>query len=206
MHFKITKLVAILLLVAGCGSTQTYHKVTTEQANDAWHPHAIETIVVIADTEDRGERVGSETVFADHLRSRGMNAIASYEFLPNLGSIDTSQEAKDAFASRNIDAVISIGVAKPASGYERSTYWEARGLAVMLGSDNSRAWGDLADLDDYYTQGEHSLDIGLWDAKSMQPIWHAQTDSNEWDAGSGGVARLAEAVAEMLVQRGYIRP
>ena len=56
--------------------------------------------------------------------------------------------------------------------------------------ENTQARGNLADSSSYWHQGELSLDIGLWDAKTMDAIWYAQTDSNEWDEGSASVARL----------------
>ena len=194
---------ACLLLITACGTSQTYHKVVTEETNPAWQPRAIDKVAVVAVTQDRGERIGSETVFADRLRQQGYEVVASHQLFPNLDDIDTTDEAKQAMAAEGVDGVLTVGVARTASGYDRSDYWEARGWAYMLGSDNSRAWGDLADINSYWTQGEYSLDIGLWDAKTLQPIWHAQTDSNEWDEGSGGVQRLADSIADMLRQRGF---
>ncbi len=196
--------IAALLLLAGCGTSETFHKVTTEERNPDWQAVGINRIMVVAVTEDRGERLGSETVFVDRFKQLGIDAEASYNVFPDLNSIDTSDEAAMAMAGHDIDAVLTIGVAKPAAGYDRGAYWEARGWAYLLGSDNSRAWGNLADINNYWSQGEHSVDIGLWDAKAMQPIWHAQTDSNEWDESSAGVQRLAEAIAGMLSERGLI--
>ena len=192
-----------LLFVTACGTTQTYHRVVTEETNPAWQQRSIDKLAVVAVTQDRGERVGSETVFVDQLRQQGYDVVASHQLVPNLADVDTTAEAAQAWAAEGIDGVLTVGVAKTASGYDRSAYWEARGWAYLLGSDNTRAWGDLADINSYWTQGEYSLDIGLWDAKTLQPIWHAQTNSNEWEEGSAGVQRLADSIADMLRQRGF---
>ncbi len=125
---------------------------------------------------------------------------------PNLDSLDTGKKAITALAERNVDAVLTIAVAKDAKSYDRTDYWATRGWAAVLGSDNTDAWGNLADAASYWQQGEYSLDIGLWDAKSMDAIWHAQTDSNEWDEGSTGVSRLADFMAETLISRGFVQP
>ncbi len=198
--------VAALGLLGSCGTTQTYHKITTEQRNAAWQQIPLSRIAVVAVTPDRAERIGSETVFADQLRQNGIDAIISHDFAPNLDSLDTGKEAIAVLAEKNVDAVLTIAVAKDTKSYDRGDYWEARGWAAILGSDNTDAWGNLADSASYWQQGEYSLDIGLWDAKSMDAIWHAQTDSNEWDEGSAGVARLADFVAETLTSRGFVRP
>jgi hypothetical protein len=100
---------------------------------------------------------------------------------------------------RLADAVLTISVAKEVQGYDRTDYWTAHGWAAMPGSSNTDAWGNLADASSYWERGQYSLDIGLWDAKSVEPIWHAQTDSNEWDACSTGVSRLADLMAETLI-------
>ena len=198
--------VAALGLLGSCGTTQTYHNIKSEKRNDAWQQVPIKRIAVVAVTPDRGERIGSETVFADQLRQNGIDAIISYDFAPNLDSLDTGREAITALAQRNVDAVLTISVAKDAKSYDRTDYWATRGWAAVLGSDNTDAWGNLADAASYWQQGEYSLDIGLWDAKSMNAIWHAQTDSNEWDEGSAGVSRLADFMAETLISRGFVRP
>lgn len=203
IHYLVAA--AATLITAACGTSQTYHHVTTEQTNDAWQPRPINRVAVVAITTDRGERVGSETVFVDHLQQKGFNVIASYQFAPALTEFDTTSEASSTWAGQDVDAVLTIGVAEPAAGYDRSAYWEARGWAWLLGSDRGQAWGNLADSASYWQQGEYSLDIGLWDAHTMQPIWHAQTDSNEWDEGSSGVARLADSVADMLIERGFVQ-
>ena len=143
---------------------------------------------------------------ADQLRQIGIDAIISHDFAPNLNDLDTNKEAITALAERNVDAVLTIAVAKDAKGYDRTDYWATRGWAAVLGSDNTDAWGNLADAASYWQQGEYLLDIGLWDAKSMDAIWHAQTDSNEWDEGSAGVSRLADFVAETLSSRGFVQP
>ena len=200
---KIALAATCLLLITACGTSQTYHNVVTEETNPAWQKRSIDKVAVVAVTQDRGERVGSETVFADRLTQQGYNVVASHQVFPNLADIDTTEEAARAWAAEGIDGVLTVGVAKSASGYDRTDYWQARGWAYLLGSDNTRAWGDLADINSYWSQGEYSLDVGLWDAKTMQPIWHAQTDSNEWDEGSAGTQRLADGIAEMLRQRGF---
>ena len=200
---KIVLAAACLLLVSACGTSQTYHRVVTEETNPAWQQRQIDKVAVVAVTQDRGERIGSETVFADRLRQQGYDVVASHRIVPNLADLDTTEEAAQAWAAQGIDGVLTVGVAQSATGYDRTDYWEARGWAYLLGSNNTRAWGDLADINSYWTQGEYSLDIGLWDAKSLQPIWHAQTDSNEWDEGSAGTQRLADSIADMLRQRGF---
>jgi hypothetical protein len=177
----------LLVVTAGCGTTQTYHNITSGQRNDAWLQVPINRIAVVAVMDDRGGRVGSETVFGDELKQMGIDAIVTYDFAPNLESIDTTAEVVSMLAERNIDAALTIAVAQAAAGYDGGDYWEARGCAYLLGSDNTRAWGDLADAASYYNQRQHALDIGLWDGKSMDAFWHAQTDSDEFDEGSAGV-------------------
>ena len=196
--------ILVCLLLTACGTSQTYHNVTTEQRNSAWQAVPLNRIAVVAVSNDRGERIASETVFADRMSALGIETVSSYEFVPQLAMLDSVDELKAVMAERNVDAVLAVAAAEAAEGYDRGAYWEARGWAYLLGSNNTSAWGNLADAASYWQQGEHSLDIGLWDAKTAQPIWHAQTDSNEWDAGSSGVERLADSIAAMLVERGLI--
>jgi len=193
-------------LICGCGTSQTYHNIKSEQRNEAWQQIPIKLIAVVAVTLDRGERIASETVFVDQLRQHGIDAIISHDFAPNLDNVDTKTEAITALAVRNVDAVLTVSVAKEAQGYDRTDYWVARGWAAMLGSRSTDSWENIADASSYWEQGEYSLDIGLWDAQSLGPIWYAQTDSNEWDTGSAGVSRLADAVAEALISRGLVQP
>ena len=104
-------------------------------------------------------------MFADQLQQLGIDAVNSYDFAPDLNNIDESAEAERAFTERNIDAVLMIAVAQDAAGYDRTDYYAARGWAALLGARNTDSWGNLADAASYWQQGEHSLDISLWDAK-----------------------------------------
>ena len=49
------------------------------------------------------------------------------------------------------------------------------------------------------------MDICLWDAKTLKPIWHATTDSYDKDRGIDGMKRTAQFIAKALKDRGYVK-
>ncbi len=196
---------AFVAVLAGCGSTETRHDITTEERNPAWSGEAIRRIAVLAVSDDRVERISSEEVFADRMTSGGIDTIATHGFVPKLDLLDSDAELASLMGEKNVDAVLALALIEPVTEYDRSAYWSARGWAFLLGSNNSRAWGDLADTASYWQQGRYSLEITLWDARTAEYIWRAETDSKEWDNGQAGVEKLADAVGRMLQQRGLVK-
>ena len=78
---------------------------------------------------------------------------------------------------------------------------------ILLRADSRQARGvaNLKDVSDYYGQGKLTLDIGLWDADTLKPIWNATTDSYEFDRGAQGVQNLADFMIAKLAERGFIK-
>ncbi len=189
-------------------STATTHSIKTENRNPDWQPIALKNIAVVAVTDDRAERVSSESVFAEELTAKAVDASPTFDFIPRLSSLDTEEEARRAFDGKDFDAILTIGIIESRDQYQYEDYYSTYGWMILLGADSRQARGvaNLKDVSDYYGQGKLTLDIGLWDADTLEPIWNATTDSYEFGRGAQGVQNLADFMITTLAERGFIKP
>ena len=57
---------------------------------------------------------------------------------------------------------------------------------------------------DEYESGKFVLAIGVWDPRTLEPIWTATTASYDLERGPEQVKRVADFVVEALRERGLL--
>ena len=56
----------------------------------------------------------------------------------------------------------------------------------------------------HYESGKFVLDVGLWDAATLRPVWRATTESYTHDAESEMHKGVSRFVLDSLSERGFI--
>jgi len=203
---KTSGLIVMLALATAC-STTTSNRFKTEERNPAWQARELDKVLVIG-VYDRSYRIAAESVFAAELKEQGINAMTSYEVFPDLQKMGEAAEVKQKLDELGIDAVLSIATLESRPEYDREDWWSTYGWMAILGAESQQARGvaNLQDASDYYSQGEMELDIGLFDAKSLQPIWNAVTESYAFNQGDADeVKELADFMVGELTARGIFK-
>ena len=206
MFFTQTKtycVIGMLALATAC-STAPANRIKTEESNPEWQARKLDKVLVL-EVYDRTYRISAESVFAAELKEQGINAMTSYEAFPDLQQMGEASQVKQKLDQLDVDAVLTIATLESRQQYDREDWWATYGLLQILGADSERAggWADVQDASDYYSQGELELDVSLFDAKSLQPIWNATTDSYMFNQGdSGEVTQLADFMVAELAARG----
>jgi len=198
--------IIVLALATACSTTNS-NQIKTEERNPNWQARELDKVLVIG-VYDRTYRISAESVFAAELQEQGINAMTSYEVFPDLQQMGEASEVKPKLDQLDVDAVLTIATVESRQQYDRGDWWATYGLLTVLGADSDRAgdWADVQDASDYYSQGELELDVSLFDAKSLQPIWNATTDSYMFNQGDADeVTQLADFMVAELAARGIFR-
>ena len=200
-------LMVLVLTVTAC-STTTKHEIDSENANAKWNEEPYDQLAIVSVTDNRSVRIANESVFVDQLRSHGVEAHTTYDLATDLSKMSSNTAIHDAMSTSSADAILAIAVVESAKAYKHSDWYETYGLLALVGmsSENAARVADIGDTEDYYAQGKLALEITLFDARTLEPVWTASTRSYEMDEGAEGARKLADFMVEAMLQRGYIRP
>lgn len=197
---------AVALVLATACSTATANKIKSEHRNPEWEARKLDKVLVVG-VYERSHRIAAESVFVEQLKEHGIDAVTSYEAFADIEKMIDADSVRQKLEELDVDAVISIATLKSRPQYEHSNWWGTYGLMRLLGASQQQAGGfaTLGDTSDYYSQGELHLEVSLYDAISLDPIWIGETDSYMFNQGSADeVQQLADFLVGVLTQRGIL--
>ena len=166
--------VAACALAAACASTDTRHAVESETFDEAWRGRAVGQVLVVAMFPDPGHRVSAETAFCARAQEAGVDARSGYEAFPDLSVLEDEAALRSVLNRQGCDTVLTVTLLDEGESFDYED-WAAKYAAVRLVS--SGFFTRMQGYSDYYESGKYVLDLGLWDAATLDPVWHATTDS-----------------------------
>jgi len=192
----------IALFVTACGSNAP-HQIDQEEMSVAIGGQKFSDLLVIGVYDDRTYRVTAETAFAEQLKSQGIKASPSYDFMRDLSNLENNVTIAEQLATRSYDGVLVIATLDEGYDYDGGDYFETSGMVYLLGGEPGAAT-DTGSFIAWAGSGYYSLYIGLWDSKTGQPVWQISTDSETTGSESGDTRALADFVASTLREKGLL--
>jgi hypothetical protein len=196
-------IVALVLaaLLGACSSTP--HKVYDEEMSSEWSGKAYENLLVIGAYTDRPFRVGAESQFVEELKSRGVQATASYTLIPDTTDLDSNTEIQEKLATMPNDAVLIVATLDEGYDYDVGDYYATRGMVSLLGGQPGAAT-DMGAFISWAGSGKYSLYIGLWDVQQYKQVWQISTSSATTGSASEDMKALADFVVDTLRGKGML--
>ncbi|MEM9383222.1 MAG: hypothetical protein AAGB93_24975 [Planctomycetota bacterium] len=185
-------------LLAACTSTQ--HEIENEQLGEAWDGRPRANLLVVGLYEEQTDRVSIESVLAARLTAQGVTASPSYSVLPDLAA-DADAIART-IAGGGYDGVLTMATLEGGEQFDYEAHQEAYAMVRLLGSEGT--FTRLGGYADQAAAAQHLLDFGLFDAKTLEPLWNATTDSREADTGAAGIERLSDWLVGELRSRSLV--
>lgn len=206
MIFQTKYLFLLLLatLVMNTCSTAPRHEIKSENRDPDWDVDPFNKILVIGVYDDKSFRISNESVFAAELSEKAVSASPSYELFPNLDALDDEAEIREALAGKDFDAILTIATIDAGDDYDTEGWNTQYNIFSILGSDRGAHWTQLAGQLDYYESGKFVLDIGLFDSKTLKPVWNATTESYSQEGASEQVKTIADFMIKVLKERKFI--
>ena len=199
----------VLLLIAGAVlltacSTATRHIIKTENQDPNWKGESLKNILIVGIYKDRAFRISSESVFAAELSEKAVASSPSYDLISDLGILEDEGAIHNALEGKDFDAIMTIATIKASKEFDYEGWQAQYNLFRLLGTDRGSNWTQIASQLDYYESGKFVLDIGLWDAKTLNPIWNATTNSYSQEKTTEQIKKLSDFMIETLNNRGFI--
>lgn len=191
---------ALVYLLTACGAGVS-HQIADEQLSPEWGGRRYSDLLIIGAYTDRSYRVSAETQFAEELKQRGVKATTSYDIIPQLSDLESNAEIADMLASTSHDGVLVVATLEEGYEYDYGDYLEARGMVYLLGG-RPGAGTDMVSLLSWAGSGQYSLYVGLWDARSQEPVWQISTNSESTGSETDDTKALANFVVNTIRAKG----
>jgi hypothetical protein len=187
-------LVLCLLVLAGCASTS----ITDSWYDTNYRGGAFKRIMVLGVFKNAAARRTFEDIFSAKLRATGIEAVPSYQVLPQ----DTPAEeaALGAAASRaGADGLLMVHLL----GVERQTrVTTSYAPAIYPGYFGYySAWVAYPDV---YTYDVASAEVNLFDVNSKRLVWGGQTETFNPQSVTKETAGFADVVIRALAKNGLV--
>ncbi len=201
IKIMLTAVAAATLTLSACASAP--HSIDTEEVSPKLSGQTYGDLMVVAVYDDRSYRVGSETAFVEELKARGVTATVSYNDIPDLHALDDDSALRKALSSSDADAILAVATLDEGYDYDYGDYLETRGIVYLLGGQPG-AGTDMGSFISWAGSGSYQLYVGLWDAKTLEPVWQITTNSQSSGSESEDLKTLADFTVESLRERGLI--
>jgi hypothetical protein len=204
---KITRLILLvvaglmIILLAGCSTTQ----IKSVWKDPAYMGHP-QRIMVIAVSKEPITRRVVEDEFTLQLKTKGLDAIASYTILPDKSQNDQAVISK-MVGQLDVDAVLisrlvskrSVRVYYPATVSHRPPrYWKWH--------DYYRDGFDMVNTPGYSTKYEYAMmETNLYDARSENLLWAATTETGVQNLNQTLIKPYIGSILNIMVESGLIR-
>jgi hypothetical protein len=171
-------ILASMFLMTSCASSM---KPVSTWKDDAFHGGYFKKVLVIAAAEKPGVRRFLEDEFVDQLRARGVNAVASYTFIP-IEKVMDKETIVDKMKGHDIDAVLITRLVnkKVIESYRPAgeKYGERYVVPLSSYTDWYQYYADSvrhAEAPTYTVKKEVNLETNLYEEKDEKLIWSRLT-------------------------------
>jgi hypothetical protein len=194
-------LVAIALLVAACSSGPS---MLAEWQNPAYSSGAFKKIMVAGPTGNDARQRTVEDELANQLREQGIDAVPSYQVIPNDQDVDDNT-VKEAAQKAGADGVLSVRTVNRDERAEPPTVMPYTWLGyfggnfgVSMGGPTVGSYGRR-----YY---EYTSETQLYDVRKNELVWTGTTKTSEYPEDTrAGIRSFAEAVVKELDKKNLVR-
>lgn len=194
-------LISVAVLVSSCSTA--IHQISDEELTSEKSIKIYNNLLVIGIYSDRAYRISAETLFAEVLKSKGINANPSYDLLPHLDRLENNEETTQKLKETDYDGVIAVATLDEGYDYDLDDYYTTRGWVYLLGG-RPGTYSEMGSFLAWAGSGLYKLYVGLYDIDSGQPVWQITTDSETTGSESEDNKALAELVTNRLREKGLL--
>lgn len=194
--------ISIAFFISACAAKP--HEISDESLEKDAGKGPYSNLLVLGAYDDRQYRIGAEVLFAEVLKDQGIKAAPSYDILPALKTLKNNDEVAEKLRRTDYDAVLIVSLLEEGYDYDVGDYYATKGFVYLLGGRPGPAT-ELGSLAAWAGSGGYSLYVGLWDAKTLRPVWEITTDSEKTGSDTDDNKALAKFVADRLYEKGLIK-
>jgi hypothetical protein len=194
-------LFATALLTLSCASSM---QLTDNWRNSAYTGPAYKKIMIVAMTKQDDVRQSIEDEFAKQLRSRGVEAAACHECIPDVDKV-TREELAKVSQGMGIEAYLIVRVL--GTGTEVQSY-QANSPSSMAGSTGTDSMMNLQWFGPDPAMGKRSevstLESRLYDGKTAGIVWRSTVNAVNPSPSGGQISKFVSLELKALSEKQLI--
>jgi hypothetical protein len=173
---RIPVALAVIIGLAGCSST----KLVNRWENPQYVPAQFQRLLVIGVSQQASLRRIFEDEFAARLKAEGVDAVPSYQFIPEDGQVDEAR-LQQAVRQAGADGVLMTRLVR----VERKTqvtpgyYDPGPGMGLGLYPWYSAGWLGYYEPPRVYQYDVYISETSLYDARRNQLVWSGTVQTTE---------------------------
>lgn len=192
----------IVFLLSACSTT--IHTINDEELSSDWQGKVYKNLLILGIYNDRPYRISAETLFAEVLKNKGINAAPSYSLLPRFDSLGSDEETAQKLRETDYDGVLAVATIDEGYDYDLGDYYATKGMFSLLGT-RTGSFFELGSFISWAGSGSYTLYVGLYDINSLQPVWQTTTNSETTGSDTEDNKALAEFISSTLREKGLLK-
>jgi hypothetical protein len=196
-----TLLFAAIILTLSCASPM---QMTDNWRNSTYTGPAYKKIMVVAMTKQDDVRQSIEDEFAKQLRSRGVEAAACHECIPDVDKV-TREELAKVSEGMEIEAYLIVRVLRV--GTEVQSY-QANSPSSMAGSTGTDSMMNMQWFGPEPAMGKRSevstLESRLYDGKTANIVWRSTVNAVNPSPSGGQISKFVSLELKALSEKKLI--
>jgi hypothetical protein len=189
-------------LVAGCATTTP---IVSVWRNPDYAAVSFTRIMVGGLGGEISTRRLFEDEFIDRLRAAGIDSVASYRLVSDVGAVDESK-IKDAARKAGAEVLILARSVRVEEGTEYSgSYLPPASWFGIFGSHGGVSVSGLGGVPSASRYIEYTTETTLLDVAKNEVVWTATAVARERASGESAVKSTVDAVLKALAENNYLR-
>lgn len=186
--------------LAGCAAA---NPIVNEWRNPDYGVVTLNRFMVAGPAASATMRRNLEDEFLARLHGAGIDAVASYRYLPEDDKLDDSR-VKEAARQARADGLILVRSVQVEQKSQTSGGFAPPVSLGVFGSHVGASWHGLGGAPTTYSYTEYTAETTLHDVVKNQVVWSATTKTSEPEQSRGAIKTYVEAVVKSLSEKNIL--
>jgi hypothetical protein len=192
--------ILVMLTLAGCS---TGPAIVNEWRNPAYEAGYFKRIMVAGPAGQAILRRNIEDEFAARFRMSGVEALPSYQYLPDDENIDENR-VKQAAQNTGADALVFARAVRVEPKMQNPSYspWTWFGIA---GPNVGVSWSGVPGMSSPYRYYEYTSETTLYDVSKNEIVWSGTIKTEESENARTAIKSYVDTVMKTLDEKNLVR-
>ena len=196
-NFQLAALITTMLMFAGCAATD----LVNQWSNPAYTAPQFKKVMVIAVSKQPTIRRNFEDAFVAQLKAAGVDAVQSYQYIPDEGQVEEAQLNKAVLAAGADAALITRLVRKEQQTNVTPGYYPP---ALGFYGGYSGGWAGYYEPPRVYQYDVYISETSLYDVTKNQLVWSGTAQTTAPGDINKEIKNYAEITINALKERKLI--
>lgn len=206
MNITLSRIFAIAILIAtpalaGCSATQM---LVSEWSNPGYTSSSFKRIMVGGVGGETSIRRNFEDEFVARLRAAGVDALPSYQYIPEAENVDEAKLKQAAQKAGADAAILARSVSVEQKTEYGPSYYPSAGFGIF-GRNVGASWSGVYGAPRVHRYDVYTSEATLYDVAKNEVVWTGTIQTTQPDNVHTAIKSYVETVIEALNKKNLLR-